>query len=272
MLAFTEGKDITLTFAPVDELDGVVVATAVRYRVLGMSGVLQDWLDVVGYAGGDVTITIPALTNNIATGAKIEARIVELEYTVEGGSTVLGSVEYTLEAEALLEVGVNSFTTYIHAIAHAAEIDALHDWNNATKRARMGALRRAAKSISQLAFQIRQNNLTIHDEREATVVTNRLYSSPSGIFTIERLDADEFAALPDEFKQSLARAQVIEANALLAGISEEEEYRQKGVLSVSVGESKTFFRTIRPLTTPICRAAMKELARYLYTAKRIGRA
>jgi hypothetical protein len=81
----------------------------------------------------------------------------------------------------------------------------------------------------------------------------------------------QFVALPVRFKRALMLAQVAEADTLLSGGSSFEELRREGLMSMTVGESKQFFQSGKPLNLPVSRRAIGYLKPYVSYTLRVGR-
>lgn len=85
------------------------------------------------------------------------------------------------------------------------------------------------------------------------------------IYSTRQLNDITWGSLPQMIKEKLMRAQLIEANFLLADQTPEKQ-RLSGLLSHSAGESAHFYRTLKPLELPVCRAtalALKGIISYV---------
>lgn len=85
------------------------------------------------------------------------------------------------------------------------------------------------------------------------------------IYSTRMLKEETWAKLRPDQKEKLMRAQIVEANFLLSGLTPEKQ-RLSGLLSHSAGESAHFYRTTKPLELPVCRAtalALKGIISYV---------
>lgn len=257
---FLANQPINAIIPVVDEVGNALPVTSVEYRLID-----QNDAEVIaktafgGYVAGDqeIEIVVPAESNALTPPATREIRVLELFLHTNTG-VMRKSFEYMIEAEAVLVEAVNSFMAYGKSVLIASEIPRLDGWNDATKEQRITALMRARMNIGQLRFRhvfdkhqdIIENTLAVADVTEATPA--------------------QWAAFPESFKEALRRAQVIEADYLLGG-DERGEYRRQGLMSMTNGESKQFFRPAKPIEGVVCRRAMNELAKWVLTRHRLTR-
>lgn len=260
MIAYLGGQPVTVTVPLLDEGGSVIEATEVAYRLLD-----QDETELIAkapvsdYFPGAESVVIPIdATHNALTPPNLrEVRMVEVFVTNEVG-TIRFEAIYALEAEQVLVEGVNSFQSYTTSVMTGCDITGLSNWNNATKAERVTALIEARRHIGRLRFRYAFDE---QDRLEDTL----------GISDITSLTREEYLALPENFRAALRRAQVIEADYLMLGSNEVQTLRDKGVISVTVGESKHFFRDDKPMGGAICNRALKELTKWLLNRTRITR-
>lgn len=91
----------------------------------------------------------------------------------------------------------------------------------------------------------------------------------SAIRSTRQLTPELWEKLKPWQREALIRAQVIEANFLLSGLTPEKQ-RLSGLLSHSAGESAFFFRTSKPLDLSVCRDTAKALKGIITYVARIG--
>jgi hypothetical protein len=258
LAAYLSNHDVKLTVPFVDESGNAFTAESAKYRVLDQfENELVPLTDVPDFedGGAEATLTIPGAANKLSptitlpNGEEVastrELRLVEVFAVVEGG-TVRFESAYIIEAEHVLIEGVNSFQGYTSALFRGHNIPQLHSWNEASKRDRINALIRAKENISRLRFHCvskRLNELTSH----------------------------EYETLNPHLKEALRNAQVIEADNLLGG-DEITTMIEKGVISITVGEAKQFFRETRQVQGIVGNRAMRELAAWTLKDLNIGRA
>lgn len=252
MQAYLGGQTVTLTIPLNDAAGEVIAATAVQYRVIDQAEtelVAKTTLATFTEGDAEVVVTIPAILNDLG-GLMRGLRVVELYITTEAGTSLI-TVEYVIEASAVLAVGVNSFQTYPAAVLIGYELPNLPGWSEASKNERMNALMAAYRNFGKLTMR--------HISEEVDAMND-----------ITKLSAAQLDALAPEYLACLRRAQVLEADYLLGG-DEAGDIRRAGIMSATIGESSQFFRTQKPIEGAVCKRAMKELSRYVINTVRVGR-
>lgn len=242
---FLAGQQINAVVPVTNEFGDALPVVEIQYRLIDHNdAILIASTNFEGYVSGDqeIEIQIPADKNVLTSPNTREVRVLDVWIKTTVG-IVRKSFEYIIEAESVLVENVNSFMAYGKCVLTASEIPRLVGWNDATKEERITALIRARMNICSLCFK----DCVVRDLKD-----------------------DEWASLDKEFKDALRRAQVIEADFLLGG-DERGEFRRQGVMSMTNGESKQFFRPAAPIEGVVCKAAMKELARWVVTTKKIAR-
>ena len=123
MQAYLGGQDVTLTIPLMDAVGEVIDATAVQYRVIDQAETeLVAKTTIATFTNGDAEaiVAIPAALNDLGSLMR-GLRVVELYVTTEAGVSLI-TVEYVIEASAVLAVGVNSFQTYPAAVLVGYEL------------------------------------------------------------------------------------------------------------------------------------------------------
>lgn len=251
MQAYLGGQDVTLTIPLMDAVGEVIAATAVQYRVIDQAEtelVAKTTLATFTNGDAEAIVAIPAALNDLGSLMR-GLRVVELYVTTEAGVSLI-TVEYVIEASAVLAVGVNSFQTYPSAVLVGYELPNLPGWNEASKNERMNALMAAYRNFGKLRLRY------IHEEVDE--------------MTRAKLSAVQLDALAPEYLACLRRAQVLEADFLLGG-DEAGDIRRAGIMSATIGESSQFFRTQKPIEGVVCKRAMKELSGYVINTVSVGR-
>lgn len=233
MNAVIAGHETTFVI-PVSGLNGEFSdATAVSYRVVdGFGNELLPFTPILPFESGSFEVTI-TVSAAINTLSEGSSREVRLieALITTERGTIKTEIDYVIEAMDVLVVGQNSFLTYAGALQVGYNIPAINSWQESEKSDRITALISAHKTISQMVF-----------------------NDPES----------------EELAEAKKRAQVLEADYLLGG-DEVGEYRRAGLMSMTVGEAKQFFRPGKVVDTPICRRAMKELNKWLVRSVRIAR-
>ncbi|MPQ56298.1 hypothetical protein [Duganella sp. FT27W] len=278
MNVFSAGTPVTLAVPLVDYVGNQVDVARVEYRVTDQEGIeivpLTQLTDFV--AGSDVaTVSIAPLGNTLKAGAKQALRVVELNCTLADSNTWMTSASYVISTLDPLVAGANSFMTYAQAEFTSISVPNLDSWNAADPRARIAALIDAREHICQLSFTplnagVNWGQDSLNYIPEGTRSTNYVGGllSPGG--DLSQLTPDQFSQLPPRFIDALAKAQLVEADSILAGDSVERK-RRDGLIQDVVGESSQTFRQGKPLDMPVSRRALRYLSLYITFAKRIGR-
>ena len=173
--------------------------------------------------------------------------------------------------EADLTVGENTLSTIAEADREAA-IEGLSVWDGLTESDKVAALMRAYRKIAPLCFCLK-----VTPESYDPWINTGIEFAPchdehmEKHIRLEELTAAEITSLPSAFLSALTQAQMFEAADTEACDSEEAQ-RGDGIIMQTQGATTTMFRTGVPLKTPLCRAAMDVIGRYLCSEKRTGRA
>jgi hypothetical protein len=246
MNAFLTAQDAFVTILVPD------VATDYYWRLVDQEeNVLIPAGDLQSVAGqSEIQIQVPAASNTLEAGAVRALRVIEA-YFVSPAGTTKTTFEYVIEAEHTLVVNSNTFQTYGEAVLCAYELFGLNAWSSASKADRSAALVAARRNIGQLRFRY------LFDAFQ-----DRIENS-FGVSDITMISQSTWNSLPADFVAAIKRAQVIEADYLLAGGENPVDVKRRmGIVSETIGESSMFMRSARQLEMAVCRRAMKELAKY----------
>jgi hypothetical protein len=262
MQSFLTAQAVSFTIELRDESGLAIDAASIQYRLIddAEADVIPKTA-IASFTPGDpaVTIETTAEHNTLAPGSPRGIRVIELYVTRVDGVSIKLSREYLIEAEEILTEGLNSFQNYPTALLGSVDIPNLDAWVAATKADRIVAMTTAWRAVGQLRFRY------VFDGYQ-NIIDNTMAVSDITLASLA-----EYRAFPVQFKQALRRAQIIEANYLLGG-DELDAIRESGVTSMVVGESTNFYRATKPLTRPICKAAMKELSKWVVNRQRVTRA
>ncbi|WP_323016473.1 hypothetical protein [Castellaniella sp.] len=249
MDAYPAGQDIffAVDFAQLMIYDSVDSAS---YRVLDQSGaelLAETLVDPADLTADGFSVTTTASINALPADAKRALRMVEIKMRSTIGN-IVRTIEYVIEAEHVLVAGENSFVGYGDAVMIAYDIPALEGWNNVDRSVRISALLFAKRMIARVVFRDPVARQPIPD--------------------LQGISQTDWNALPGDFKQTLARAQVLEANEVCGG-DPVVDYRRRGIQSITVGEAKNFLQSWKPSdertmqSLGISPAAARELKPYL---------
>lgn len=242
-------KPLSVSYRVTDQDDREVVPLAEIYSSLSPEDPAP--LQAVG-------VLVHPTQNVVADGRAREMRQIELQVTVASGVIRLHD-SYILEIRETLKVNGNSFQNYANSVLVGMDIPNVSAWSSADKRNRTAALIQAHKHVTKLRFRY------CHDSqsylRDWVIIRS-----------IDELTDAEWALLPEGFRNSLCRAQVIEADAILGG-DEVTEMRLAGLTSKTTGQSSASFRAgTKPVERAVSLRAFKELSKYIDNTMRIGRA
>lgn len=259
-ISYLSSTDINLTI-PLN-IDGVPVnVLSVKYRVVdGNTNELVAKTTVSAFVANssDVSITIPASINNITAPETREIRVVEI-YLNDGAGNVKIEYIYFIELEAILIEGVNSFQSYPKSLMNSLTVQNLPGWDSSEKQDRINALIEARRNLASLPLR------NYYDVFSANKINS------SFIFRdITLLNQAQYLALPKELKEALCRAQIIQADYLLAK-DEDDAQREKGVIEIAVGEAKKIFKNSKPYHSLIHKRALVELSRWIISGIRTSR-
>jgi hypothetical protein len=227
------GRDVPVTISlPVG-------ATAVSWRVLGELGQeLRAWASASGLVNAGIfEAVVEAVHNTVVSGTSV--RTVELEIAGAEGTTLV-SDSYILTATSALVALENTFASYHEALLISASQPEKNvaEWLEADRDSREIALAAAYR---------------------------RVLFAP-----IPMLDREQLAETDPKLMAALKVAQVLQASHMLKS-DEFSQMRENGVMSMTVGESSQFLRTMGPVELPLCRPALDALAGWIRWSVRAGR-
>lgn len=187
-------------------------------------------------------------------------------------------IVYFIVSEEPLVIGENSFVTYEGYLLIASMTPNLDQLSGKTKEEVVVALRESFDRLKGLKFKLpyrtKQENVGYTSEvawRPRAITDNDPMGISSYRFKLDDVTPEEFVKLPEKFRNALSKAQVIEANEVLAPTDSIEEKRRKGVILETIHEVKMMFSSTTPVNQKICRNAMRVLAPYLDTTVRVRR-
>ena len=258
--AYLGGQPTTLTIDLIDGDGSPITANSVDYRLLNQNETeLIAKAPVSSFVACDtsVTVTIIGTLNALTPPNTRELRQIELYVYTDVGAIKINQ-EYFIEGEEVLVEGVNSFQGYSMSLLVALDLDNIDGWLGATKQQRISALVRARQNIGHLRFRY------IFDAYQ-NIVDNTL-----GVADLTLATPAQYFAFPVPFVEALRRAQILEADLILNG-DQIGDIRRDGLMSMTVGEAKQFFRPTKPLDLPVGKRTMKELAKWVLSRHRISR-
>ena len=259
--AHPQATDVTVT-VDVPLIDGVAMTpTSIGYEVLSASGSVVQASQAATADAGKVEVIVPASVNALSEGAIRDMRLVRFTFDHASGKRHV-SERYVIEAVSKLILMVNSFQTYEEAVLNRMDLPDLDGWDVADEQHQTAALVTAHDRMCRASYRYKlSQDAVMYDERENYWHVTNMRSRT----------AMDFAQFPTTFQVALRRAQLYEADAILAGDPVGDK-RLDGVVSESIGEAKMFFANKPPIRSPLCRKAMDVLGPHLYRSNRLGRA
>lgn len=227
-----------------------------------------------------VHIPIPAELNRLSDNMTKDLRRVVVKFsTLEDGSLISAQESsYFIRSETPLIIGKNSFVTYEGYRLIASMIPHLSNMADATEDQIVIALQEAHDRLMGLRFRLsystRQENVGYVSEvawRPRAITDDDPLETSSYRFKLDEVTEEDFKTLPEKFRKALAKAQVYEADNVMAPTDSIEERRRKGVILETINEVKMMFSGTVPVNQKISREAMRVLAPFLDTTVRIRR-
>lgn len=256
MQSFKFGSDVVLTVSFIDENGGnPVTPTAASYAVFDSNGEqIVPTTSVADTSGTDAQITIPA-NKHVAPGGYA----LVLTMTV-GADTVENSVIYLVVPAQRLQILKNTFVTIQQAMFIASTTPGLQSWTGAGSDDQVASMAEAFSRLTRLNYVIPWPELVDMQSRIAPYYKSEITPRMWPLMT-----PDLYAAYPEQFRNAIAKAQVIEANAVIVEPTDGYAARRRaGLMSESIGESSIMFRAgTRPLETPVSTDTLKCLTGFL---------
>lgn len=290
MASYPAGTQVPVNFALVDPTGAAVTATALSFRIEDADGVelVPATPLALPAAGQPAVVVAPASANTLASGVIAGGRVVKLTITTAAGSLEQEAV-YVLRAASGLVLFQTSFQSYAGALVVASGLPDIAAFPSAARPDQELALQLAFRRLSAMAYNFRHHAVPVTDPQSYLfwgAWEDAPWSDWGGLCWRQwwtnllpemwpLMTAEIFGHYPQAFRDGLMRAQVYEADAVLSALANggltPAAKRDAGILSETVGESSMMFRPGRPLTTPVCPQAMREIRAYLNTATAITR-
>ena len=252
MEAFVAGNNLGIEIEFIDSTGTYITPVSARYTLTDAEG--TEIISTTAFVPTEPThvLSIDAASNTL-TGVMIQGyRQINVLYEDEKGSTLSTDFAYIIEASNSLVAGQNSFASLGLLMISATNLSSVDEVVEGELSHVRVALRQAYRNISRLSIYLKLGE---------TIYTRS-----------DELTHPDLALIPSADRQLLIDAQITEANFLLGG-NPMEQRRRDGIMSQSVGETSEFYRTKKPLVTPVSRDTMNILSRLLDIKTRsIGRA
>lgn len=270
---YRAGSQPTITVpAPVDAAGAVIPTTGVDYAIFNEKREeVKARAPLTGYStgGAEINVKVEYTYNLLDADVTRALRRIEVYFGVEFGDERVISSTYVVQAADVLSLMVNSFQTLDEAELTAMDLPALLGWSAATDQDKLGAMASAYDNMCRLSFKY----LTEADIQALDVTTDvDRYGRPYYyVPSMRTAGVDAWNDFTANFQRALRRAQVVEADILLAGDPVGDKRRQ-GIITETIGESKIFLSPKPALQFPVSRACLDQLQGFIYRSARIARA
>ncbi len=272
--AYLSGSSVQVS-VPLPVVNGAVLfPSAVAVAVTDEAGVLVSTAPTVAAptTGSTVSVALGSAYNTLATGELIKLRRVKFTMTTTAGVFIV-AYEYVVRSATPLVKMVNSFMTLPEATLTRYQLPKADGWDASDEDQRIAAMISAYKNLLQLRYRFRigQNSQSrIVDVYGSSVesLNGRIYSV---INDMSSYAAGDFDSWTPEFQEALRRAQVAEADTMLAGDVVGDKRRQ-GIVAEKTGEASMQFRNVPDIILPVSRDALQHLRGFLNNSVQIARA
>jgi hypothetical protein len=237
-------KNVKTTFEFVDA-EGIALSTpliSASYSVTDEDDVEVDsgTLSAEERSGEQHVVTTDATFNQLSINTVRGLRSIILSVIDADNVEVEIIKRYYIESSQTIKAGLNSIVSFSKVLILVPDIPLLEGWEGAlSDKDRKAALVEAYERLGRFKLndKFEENTIATYDE-----------------ITLLELDS--------RMIQDFAKAQIIEANALLGGEPHHDK-RLQGVMSESAGESTTFYRSGTALSRGISAKAYAYVAKYL---------
>lgn len=270
MKTYIAGTPVKLAIRLTDSDGNPLSVTSAIYRIVDESS--TEIQASTSFDLSESSISIPAELNQIkaidvdSIGAETmddvrlsEARIIEVEATLQDGNVITQDFPYILVPRERLIPGLNSFQTLREAYLNSMSIPSTTAWMTATEDERVAAMIEARLRICSFRF--------------SDVSTGQSYLSENKqIGDLSRLPPKTFKSLSARLRKALKLAQIVEAEEILGGGDQVSLLRRNGLTSQTIGETQETYRSNAPLNMQLSRGALRYLGPFISLSQRIGRA
>ena len=252
METFVAGNNLGIEIEFMDSTGTYLTPVSARYTLTDADGV--ELIASTDFFPDEPTHVLEILAdkNTLGVGIVQGYRQISVLYEDDNGSTLSTDFAYIIEATSSLVAGQNSFASLGLLMISATNLSRVEEIVEGDLPEVRVALRQAYRNISRLSMYFK-----IGDE---------IYTRS------DQLTHPDLVLIPTADRQLLMDAQITEANFLMGG-NPMEQRRRDGIMSQSVGETSEFYRTKKPLVTPVSRDTINILSRLLdIKGRSIGRA
>jgi hypothetical protein len=260
MNTYAAGVAVTITI-PLEDMNGeALTPTALSWRLLDETEAeVKASVSLSLDSATEAVIVVDGSYNMLSPDQTEALRAVELTVATAAGAILL-TADYALAAAVSIVTLKNSFQTYGQAKLTAQGLLNLDGWAAASDPLRRMALVEAFKRLTRFGYRVKwpDNSDLLWQSRLELVDHQKIPPRVWNLMTT----VEWTTYYPEDFRTSMRRAQVVEANDILAG-NIIEQRREAGLLSESIGESSMMFRSGKPLKMGISAAALREIEGYI---------
>lgn len=271
---YKSGSPVAITVSLPNWAGAPLTPTAVSRVVTDEAGVvISDATPVALPAAGSTSfiVTVDGAFNEIPDGTPDGLRQVTTTITGAAGTFTDTQSYIVRSANPLVRMG-NSFITWPETLLVRSQMTKLDGWDAADDDTRIAALVSAHRNMTQLRYRFPigenfQSRIVDFYGMSVDNVFGRIFVVLSDIMFYGPQDYDGW---PADFQQALKRAQMAEADNLLAGDPIGVK-RAAGITGETIGESTMEFRKVPEIQMPVSRAALIHLRGYLNNAVLVAR-
>lgn len=268
MQNYKPGTLVPTIFDLIDESGMFFTPTSIFWRILDESEVeLQPWTALLAIpTTSKLTLVIPAILTQITAPAVRAIRTVEVEVVTALGTFQLSS-SVMIQGTTALVFGVNTFQTYSQSLLLSEDFTAesLSGWNAFDRESREKGLIEAYRRILSLPLRLE------YDSGQSSLAQDASFLRDFNSRSLRNMTPAQIAALYAPMLTALRLSQVMECDEIL-NRDPQSDARNRGVTSITAGESSTTFRSSVGLDLSISMRALKPLGRWLNFNARIARA
>jgi hypothetical protein len=235
-------KKVKVVFKTLKGVSGTIIVTDGKD-----SNLKEVVLDTSDLSSGSYTYIVDEDVNDIGLLTRDFRTVTFTETDSEGIETEFEHLYY-LFPKTILIIAENSFGTLNEALLLTPALSKLKGWDSVDQKSKIAAMCEAYDQVSRFPLK--------------SYFTNKYPNN----YTPE-----QWAKVNTKIRLDFLKAQLTQADFLLGG-SPEETFRKQGMISRSVGESTSFFRTSFKLNVGISDRSYEYINRYIEKNISISRA
>ena len=279
MQAFSESQDIKLE-VPVVDAEGLPYTEACLVKYILTDSDQEKLTDgELASVINKAEITIPKQFNTVPEGQVKDIRFLTVRFSkIDGAYLSTQKIEYLINNDDPLVVGQNSFVTLEKFKLLASTTAGLTYVSKANDEEIVNALVESYERLSRLRYRLspsmRQEHVGYVSEvawRPRAITDDDPLGLLTRSFRLQDITPESYSQLPEKFRNALAKAQVVECDAVLAPTDTIEERRRKGVILETINEVKMMFSATMPIRQSVSSKTLSILSPYLDRSIRLAR-